>query len=268
MSGLRRNSGSGRPPGTGQNKPSLARGLGRRGAGRLLDGAGPPSDPLEPWMSAVRAGAVATEFPDEEQQLAQFRAAQAAAQIAGPAHAAGSGRRITRVKAVVAAGVATGLAAVTGVAVAGAAGVLPARFQRPAHNIFHAPAPASTSRPFHSPSGGRPSSSPSVSRTSPSATPSARPTSAPTQTPTPSNTPSLPTTTGVPTTKPTRTAPGSARSTSPAPTLPTVSHTVTPTKPSKSSKASEPSKSPKPSKSSKSAKRSKTPKAEADTQPN
>ena len=118
----------------------------RRRAERILRGHPAGADPLAVVITAARAPGTAEELSDQDAAVAHFIAADTGAQNVSANNAsaesvaatrAGWGSRF-RVRLAVAATVAT--ATITGLVAAAAAGILPARLQRPVHNIFHAPA--------------------------------------------------------------------------------------------------------------------------------
>ncbi len=173
-----------------------------------------PSDPVDAVLIAAAQAGTDAELSRENEALAYFRAARSQPWPEEADRPAAPHRFKNRLV-----GVSVGVAAaVTGVAAAGATGVLPAPLQRPAHRIFHVPAPGrdkdqptptsdrtagtGTARPTSPPrstSGSAPPSSASGASTS-----SGRPSDSPGPTlSTPSTGPSTPSLTPSPTGPPT-----------------------------------------------------------------
>ncbi len=183
--------------------------FGRHRAERLMRGDSTSADPLSPLLAAARAPGTADELSGDEAVVADFVAAfSAVGRSTAETIPADRPSRLSGFRARLAIAVTAATAGVTGL-VAAAAGVLPARLQQPAHNIFHAPAPRTS-----------PSLRPSTSNPSTSTT-RKRPTTAPTSSPTGSTPASS---------APTKTSPGatSTPATSPSPGATTPARKTTP----------------------------------------
>jgi hypothetical protein len=207
----------------------------RRRAERLLERRASPGDHVATVVDAAAAPGTPAELSREPEALVQFRAAVERATAAADARPApvlrGARRFTTRV------GIATAamFAAVTGLAVAAGAGVLPNRLQQPAHDLFHAPAP-SGSTPSPQPTS---TTTPRPSRTRTTGSSSSATQTSPTSTVptnrTPGNTTARPSTSTVPSSEPSPpTSSSPTMTTTPVSSKPTRSTSPAPSKTKKS----------------------------------